>query len=410
MKDAYDVVVVGGGPAGATAAAIIAEAGFETLLVEREKVPRFHVGESLMPETYWTLKRLGILPKMQASSFTQKLSVQFVSHNGKESQPFFFPKHDPRECSRTWQIERADFDKMLWDNAAEKGADVEDQTRVMQVLFDDSRACGVSLQTADGGQVEIPTRVVVDATGQQCVLANQLGLKQVDPQLRKAAIWGYFRKAVRDPSEHGGATIILHTQEKKSWFWFIPLSNDVTSIGVVADNDYLLKGRGTAAEVFSEELANCPGLTRRMQDAELVSKHHVAKEFSYTTTQQAGDGWVLTGDAFGFIDPIYSSGVYFALRSGELAADTIVEGLRRGDTSAGQLGRWVGHFKEGTGLIRKLVAAYYSNDFSFGRFMRDHPEHQGNLTDLLIGRIFHDGAGRIFDDMDPALAEAMPAE
>ena len=147
-----------------------------------------------------------------------------------------------------------------------------------------------------------------------------------------------------------------------------------------------------------------------MQDAELVSKHHVAKEFSYTTTQQAGDGWVLTGDAFGFIDPIYSSGVYFALRSGELAADTIVEGLRRGDTSAGQLGRWVGHFKEGTGLIRKLVAAYYSNDFSFGRFMRDHPEHQGNLTDLLIGRIFHDGAGRIFDDMDPALAEAMPAE
>ena len=149
---------------------------------------------------------------------------------------------------------------MLWDNAAEKGADVEDQTRVMQVLFDDSRACGVSLQTADGGQVEIPTRVVVDATGQQCVLANQLGLKQVDPQLRKAAIWGYFRKAVRDPSEHGGATIILHTQEKKSWFWFIPLSNDVTSIGVVADNDYLLKGRGTAAEVFSEELANCPGL------------------------------------------------------------------------------------------------------------------------------------------------------
>ncbi len=299
---------------------------------------------------------------------------------------------------------------MLWDHAAEKGADVKDQTRVMQVLFDDARARGVSLQIADGSQVEVASRVVVDATGQQCVLANQLGLKQVDPQLRKAAIWGYFRNALRDPSEHGGATIILHTQDKKAWFWFIPLSNNVTSIGVVADNDYLLKGRGTAAEVFSEELANCPGLTRRIQDAELVSKHHVAKEFSYTTTQQAGDGWVLIGDAFGFIDPIYSSGVYFALRSGELAADTIVDGLRRGDTSGDQLSRWVGPFKEGTSLIRKLVAAYYTNDFSFGRFMRDHPEHQSNLTDLLIGRIFYDGAGRIFDDMDPALSDAMPVK
>ncbi len=126
MKDSYDVVVLGGGPAGSTAATIVAQAGFDTLLVEREKLPRFHVGESLMPETYWTFKRLGILPKMKNSSFTPKLSVQFVSHNGKESQPFFFPEHDPRECSRTWQIERAEFDKMLWDHAAETGADAYD--------------------------------------------------------------------------------------------------------------------------------------------------------------------------------------------------------------------------------------------------------------------------------------------
>ncbi len=175
---------------------------------------------------------------------------------------------------------------------------------------------------------------------------------------------------------------------------------------MVGDNDYLLKGRGTPEQVFKEEMAICPGLVRRLADAELVSKYHVAREFSYTTTQQSGDGWVLIGDAFGFIDPIYSSGVYFALRSGELAADAVVEGLQRNDTTAEQLGSWVRDFKQGTNLIRKLVGAYYSNDFSFGRFMKDHPEHQGNLTDLLIGRIFYDGAGRIFDDMDPALAVA----
>ena len=152
-------------------------------------------------------------------------------------------------------------------------------------------------------------------------------------------------------------------------------------------------------------MGKCPGLTERLVDAELTSKFHVAKEFSYETKQHAGDGWVLIGDAFGFIDPIYSSGVYFALKSGEMAADAIVEGFKKNDTSATQLGSWTDEFKDGTQWIRKLVSAYYTNEFSFGHFMRDFPQHQGNLTDLLIGRIFYDGAGRIFDDMDSAIGE-----
>ena len=130
----------------------------------------------------------------------------------------------------------------------------------------------------------------------------------------------------------------------------------------------------------------------------------MAKEFSYSTQRQAGDGWVLIGDALGFIDPIYSSGVYLALKSGELAADAISEGLARNDTSAAQLGNWLSKFQEGTHWIRKLVDAYYTDGFSFGRFLRDYPQHQGNLTDLLIGRVFQDNAGRIFDDMDQAIS------
>jgi flavin-dependent dehydrogenase len=144
-------------------------------------------------------------------------------------------------------------------------------------------------------------------------------------------------------------------------------------------------------------------------NAELVSEFRVAKEFSYTTSQHSGDGWVLVGDAFGFIDPIYSSGVYFALKSGEMAADCIIEGLNAGDTSAVQLGKWTGEFKEGSKWIRKLVSAYYTNEFSFGHFLKHHPQYSGNLTDLLIGRIFHEGAGKIFDDMDPMLDEARRA-
>ncbi|MCL4203407.1 MAG: tryptophan 7-halogenase [Pirellulaceae bacterium] len=406
MKDSYDCVVIGGGPAGSTAAALVAEAGFSTLLIERERMPRFHVGESLMPETYWTLQRLGVLEQMKSSQFTRKLSVQFVNASGKESQPFFFRDHDPRECAETWQVERADFDKMLFDNAAEKGAECRDRTRALAVRFDNGRATGLTLQTDEGQQHEVASRVIVDATGQQALISNALGIREEDPKLRKAAIWGYYRNARRDPGDNGGATIIMHTREKRSWFWFIPLSDDITSIGVVGDRDYLLKGRGRPADVYEDELVLCPALVERLANAELVSEFRVTKEFSYSTRQQAGDGWVLVGDAFGFIDPIYSSGVYFALRSGELAADAVAEALRRNDTSAAQLGGWVQPFRDGTRWIRQLVDVYYTDEFSLGAFLREHPEHRGNLTDLLIGRVFHDGAGRIFDDLMPALDRA----
>ncbi len=406
MRDQYDCVVIGGGPAGSTAATVVAKGGFSTLLVERERMPRFHIGESLMPETYWTLKRLGVLDKMKSSQFMRKMSVQFVSSSGKESQPFFFRDHDPRECAETWQVERADFDKMLFDNAAEKGADCRDRTRVLSVKFDGDRATGVTLQQEDGSRHPVTSRVIIDATGQQAVIANALGIRVEDPHLRKMAIWNYYRNARRDAGDNAGATIIMHTQDKQSWFWFIPLSDNITSIGVVGDRDYLLKNRGRPADVFQEELALCPALQERLVNAELVSEFRVAKEFSYSTRRQAGDGWVLVGDAFGFIDPIYSSGVYLALRSGELAADAVVEGLQAGDVSARQLGSWIPSFQDGTRWIRQLVDVYYSDEFSLGAFLRQHPEHRNNLTDLLIGRVFHDGAGRIFDDLIPALERA----
>lgn len=407
MRDAYDCVVVGAGPAGCTAATLVAMAGYRTLLVEREKLPRFHVGESLMPETYWQLERLGVLERMRNSSFVKKVSVQFVSHTGRESQPFVFPDHDPRDCSRTWQVERAEFDKLLYDNAALKGADCYDETRALEVLFDGERATGVRLERPGRPPLDVQARVVVDATGQQAMLANRLQLKVDDPYLRKAAIWGYYRGARREPGENGGATIILHTDEKRSWFWFIPLANDVTSIGVVGDSSYLLKGRGKPATVFEDELVKCPALVQRLLQAQLISDFRVLREYSYRTTRQTGDGWVLVGDALGFVDPIYSSGVFLALRSGEMAADAIVEGFQTGDLSAAGLGRWTAEFQRGVQWIRKLIDAFYTNPFSFGDFMRRHPEHQGNLVDLLVGRVFQPNAGRLFEDLDPLLARLL---
>ncbi len=413
MKSEYDCVVIGGGPAGCSTASIVASAGYSTLLIERDSVPRFHVGESLMPETYWPLERLGLAQRMRQSGFQVKKSVQFVTHDGRLSAPFFFRMHDDRDSSDTWQVQRSDFDQLLFQRAAELGAECCDQTRLIDVLFDandrapgEDRATGVVIQDSSGLRREIQCSVVVDGTGQQSFLANKLGLKVVDKDLKKAAIWTYFEGAIRDDGDNAGATIIMQTETKRSWFWFIPLSGNVTSIGCVGDNDHLLKGRGKPAEVFAEELGRCPGLVPRLQDARQIEAVRVAKEFSYQTTSSAGPGWVLVGDAFGFIDPVYSSGVYFALEMGVRAGDAIVTGLQTGDLSGQHLGSWCEAFKNGSQWIRKLVRAFYTDQFSIGHFMKEHPEHRGAMTDLLIGRIFHDGAGDLFVDMDASIERA----
>lgn len=402
----YDVVVIGAGPAGGSAAGITADAGLSTLLIEREPMPRFHVGESLMPETYWPLQRLGVIDRVREMGFQTKGSVQFVTHNGKESEPFFFREHDDRECSTTWQVERGDFDKLLFDRAAELGADCRDRTRLIDVIFEGDKAVGVKVRDHEGTEHQVSCEVVIDGTGQQSMIANKLNLKVVNPKLKKAAIWGYYRDAVRDPGENSGATIILQTSTKDCWFWFIPQSHGLTSIGCVGDHEFLLKGRGTPEEVFEEELARCPGLLPRLESATRVGDLKVAKEFSYTTKQHAGPGWVLVGDAFGFIDPVYSSGVYFALETGVRAGDAVAAAIKAGDVSPENLACWADDFKAGMSRVRDLVHAFYSKEFSFGKFMKMYPEHRGNLTDLLIGRVFDEKAGRIFDDMRPELEKA----
>ena len=407
IKSSYDCVVIGGGPGGGTTASVVAEAGLSTLLIERESMPRFHVGESLMPETYWPLERIGLTERIKSAGWQAKKSVQFVTHRGTESEPFFFSQHDPRESSTTWQVLRSEFDMMLFERARELGADCFDQTRLMDVRFDDSgQAIGVVVKDRDGATRQIDCKVVVDATGQQAFLANKLGVKEVNENLKKAAIWGYYRDAVRGDGDNAGATIIMQTQHKNSWFWFIPLANGITSIGCVADNDFLLKRQVTPAKAYAAELAQCPGLQRRLQNATMVEDLRTAKEFSYQTSQHAGPGWVLVGDAYGFIDPVYSSGVYFALEMGVRAGDAIVTGIRQNDLSGDQLGAWTEPFDRGSQWLRNLVRAFYTKEFSIGRFMKEHPEHRGNVTDLLIGRIFNDDAGELFDDMNASIQRA----
>jgi len=399
-----DVIVIGGGPAGSTASTLIAQHGYRVRLFERERFPRFHIGESLIPETYWVLKRLNMLPKMQASHFVKKYSVQFVNSSGKESAPFYFWDNKPHDCSQTWQVVRSEFDTLMLNNAREHGVDAQEGVRVLDVLLENDRAVGVLIQEPDGTTREVRARVVVDASGQSGLLMNKFKLRVWDPVLNKGAVWTYWDGAYRDAGRDEGATLVVQTADRKGWFWYIPLHNNRVSVGVVAPFDCLFRDRRTHEQIYTEEVDKCDAIKKRVTGAQRATGYFATRDYSYRSERVAGDGWVTIGDAFGFLDPLYSSGVLLALRSGEMAADAIAEGLAKNDLSAAQLGKWGPAFHQGVNRMRRLVCEYYDG-FSFGRFIRQYPHLRGTVTDLLIGDLFTDKVDVVWEPLESLYPE-----
>ncbi|MCP4847988.1 MAG: NAD(P)/FAD-dependent oxidoreductase [Verrucomicrobiaceae bacterium] len=384
-----DVVVIGGGPAGATAAALLAEQGHDVTVLEKSKFPRYHVGESLMPFCYHTLDRLGLVGEMDKVGFTQKFSVQFVTQDGQQSRPFYFFQHYDHPSSTTWQVLRSQFDGLILDRARDNGARVHELTSATSLIEENGNTVGVRAVTEDGSRHEISAPMVIDASGRDAFAQTKRKWRKRDPRLGKIAIWTYYKGAQRDPGLDAGSTTVAYIPEK-GWFWYIPLANDIVSLGVVAERDYLYRESTDPGEILSEEIKNNVWISEHLKSGEQFGRYWTTGEYSYRSEFCASNGLLLAGDAFAFLDPVFSSGVFLALKSGEMAADVVHKAIGDNDFSASQFSEYGRELCQGIESMRALVYAFYDQGFSFSDLIKAHPEVRGDLTDCLIGNLSTD--------------------
>jgi len=392
-----DAIIIGGGPAGSTAGALLAQDNHAVLILEKEKFPRYHIGESLMPYCYFPLERLGVVDWLMESACPRKYCVQFVRQNGSLSQPFYFFQHMDHPASTTWQVVRSEFDKMLLDNARAKGAKVMEQTRAKALLKDSSgRVTGVEAQDAEGRTHRLEAPITLDCTGRDAFTCTREKWRTKDPKLNKVSIWTYFKGAKRDPGADEGATTVAYIPEK-GWFWYIPLPDDVVSVGIVAEKEYLYRETRDPAEIFANEIKKNAWIEDHLSQGEQFGQYWATGEYSYRSQYCATDGLVLVGDAFSFLDPVFSTGVYLALRSGEMAADTIHAIFEAGgEFTADQFADYGRQFRDAVETMRKIVYAFYDENFSFGKLIRKDMTLRGPLTDCLIGNVDNQDFAKLF--------------
>jgi flavin-dependent dehydrogenase len=412
MHQKYDVVVVGAGPSGTSSAAILAEAGLKTLILEKEKFPRYRIGESMIPYCYYPLQRLGMTEKMKKSRFQKKMSVQFVNMNGKVSAPFYFMEHMKHEAAETYQVKRSEFDVMLLDNAREKGAEFIDSCPVKELLRnDEGRPYAVKVEN-NGAEEIYEADMFLDCTGREAFTMHRNRWRVPDPLLKKMAVWTYYKGAMRDPGIDEGATTVAYVPEK-GWFWYLPLHDDMVSVGIVAEPGYLFDETRDLETIFNREVEKNEWIKEHLSCGERVEEFKVTSEFSYRSRHCAEDNLLLVGDAFAFLDPVFSSGLFLAMFSGVLAGEAVIEGFKKKDLSAASFEDYSTEFCKGLEAMRSLVYAFYNPEFSFGKFIKKYPHLHSDLTDGLIGNLYRDFdelfmAMKDFADMPNSLEHGKP--
>lgn len=400
----FDVVVIGGGPAGATAATLLAQAGHDVALFERQSFPRFHVGESLVPAVNLTLEKLGVRERMDEIGFVQKHGVQFYTKNGP-SRPFYFSEVADSRMHHTWQVLRSESDKMLLDHAAAAGVHVETDEPVVHALREGPAVRGVRVRRLDESEENIGARVTLDASGQKGIIAADLTQHEIVPGLENTAVYAHYRDVPLDSGKDAGSTLIYRL-DAQSWIWFIPLQG-VVSIGLVTSASEILRFGQDRNEILQNAIAQSPHLSERLRNASRAGEVRVARDFSYRAKRDGGEGWALIGDALGFIDPVYSTGLLLAMRSAECAAREATCALA-GDHEHPDMHGFSKEWQVAFDRFLPLVRAFYTEDFRFGEISREEAHRQG-LVDLLTGIVDTDEAIGVTELIQKALDDEVTA-
>jgi flavin-dependent dehydrogenase len=323
QNDIYDVGIIGGGPAGSTAATLLAKAGRRVIVFEREKFPRFHIGESLLPFSTQTFDRLGVREKLDRA-FLPKFGGEISAACGTKGVKFYFKDGFRSTRDRAYQVTRSDFDKLLLDHARENGAEVHEETEVTKVKFMDDRV-NIDIDNSNGAK-SIEARYLLDCSGRQTMVGSFFNLKKIYDHLQKFSLFAHYDGVDRLPGLD--ATLIRMVRGLDRWFWLIPLTETRTSVGVVMDTAAFRAQKLSPEDALEKFISEQPLMVERMKNARRVSPVYSAGDYSYRNVKFFGDRWLLAGDAAGFIDPVFSSGVFIAIMSAERAADALDEVLR----------------------------------------------------------------------------------
>ena len=376
-----DVIVIGGGPAGSTVSTLLARQGFSVTILERERFPRFQIGESLLPYNNDLFSRLGVLDRLETLPHVPKYGALFVTGDGQLGYSFRFDQRLQDPYRRSFQVKRAEFDQLMLENAERHGAEVRQETSVTGVDLSDPRRAVV--RTSAGQALE--ARFIVDASGHGAVVGSIVGNRSEVKSLRKIAFFAHYRNVPRPAGKDGGSTVIAVL--RNAWFWMIPVSPELMSVGLVVDREHYVASGLAPQEMLDRTIEATPWVAERMKHAERVSPVHARKDFSFRMSRIAGPNFALVGDSAGFLDPIFSTGVFMAMKAGDLAAGAIAERLRAGSTRA--LDSYARAINLGLDEYLRFIERFYDREF-LEVFLQ--PSERWGLLDAVVGVL----AGDVF--------------
>lgn len=397
MHQDADVIVLGGGPGGSTLASCLAMRNRHAIVLERERFPRFHIGESLLPCSGEIFRKIGVQEILE-EKFLRKYGARFLCSATRRTASYTFAEAFNAKFDHAYQVPRADFDHVLLKHAAGLGADVRERWEAVEVMFEGDKAVGVRARDLDnpGDPIELRARVVVDATGRDTLLASRSRRKAKIARLDKTAFFTHYRNTFREEGQlEGNIQIIIW---EHGWFWFIPFRGDLTSVGAVGSAEWIREqrkdGAKEPADFFDRAVASSCWAKEFLEGAERMRPVGAIADFSYRVDQLAGDSWLFVGDAAGFLDPLFSTGAHLALKSADLAAAAIDEAISRGDTTRSAFLEYEKSVRYAVDLFLGVVQAFYKGEFRETIFeANQRATLRRIITSVLSGDVFHEGAG-----------------